>query len=110
MIEAIFVSEGNTVDFVPTADVSAGEVIVVGELRGVVNRDAAAGELVGLHVRGVYEIVKGSAATANVGDIAYWDESADDLVFASGSGNTEIGVVIQEVLATDTHALVMLRP
>ncbi len=70
-----FVQEGNAIDYTPSSDVSAGDVVVQGELVGVAKLDIAANTLGALAVTGVFDFPKttgvdtGIAAGANV----YWD-------------------------------------
>ena len=49
-MKARFVQQGATVDYIPTADVKAGEIVVVNDLVGVSRYDIKAGELGALAV------------------------------------------------------------
>ena len=70
---AVFVQRGESVDFTPSRDVDAGEVLVFGGLPGVVKTAVKAGALGALALTGVYDVEKdGSAVSA--GDRLFWDE------------------------------------
>ena len=75
MATATFVHDGNAIDYTPGSDVSAGDVVVQGELVGVAKRDIPANTLGALAVTGVFDFPKtagiGEAITA--GANVYWD-------------------------------------
>jgi len=72
---AQFIHDGNNIDYIPGADVSAGDVIVQGDLIGIAKLDIAANFLGALAVTGVFDVPK----TAGVGEAiaagakVYWD-------------------------------------
>lgn len=78
MATAIFIHDGKSIDYTPGADVSAGDVVVQGDLIGIAKLDIAADTLGALAVTGVFDVPKatggGSAITA--GAKVYWN--ADD--------------------------------
>ena len=74
---AIFKQRGDTINYVPTRDVSAGDVVVQEDLVGIAKLDIKANTLGTLAVTGVYAMPK---ATGNGGAIAagakiYWNEA-----------------------------------
>jgi predicted RecA/RadA family phage recombinase len=75
MTTAQFIHDGCAIDYTPTAAVTAGDVIVQGDLVGVARLDIAAGALGSLAVTGVYDLPKtagvGEAITA--GAKVYWN-------------------------------------
>jgi len=72
---AKFIQEGSAIDYTPSSDVSAGDVVVQGELVGVAKLDIKADALGALAVAGVFDFPK----TAGVGEAiaaganVYWD-------------------------------------
>ena len=72
---AKFIQEGSAIDYTPSSDVSAGDVVVQGELVGVAKLDIEADALGALAVTGVFDFPK----TAGVGEAiaaganVYWD-------------------------------------
>ena len=69
---AVFVQRGESVDFTPSRDVEAGEVLVFGGLPGVVKTSVKAGALGALALTGVYDVEKDAVAVA-AGDRLFWD-------------------------------------
>lgn len=70
-----FVQEGSAVDYTPGSDVSAGDVVVQGNLLGVAKRDIKSGELGALAVAGLFDFPKatGASTAIGVGVDVYWD-------------------------------------
>jgi len=61
-MSAIFKHEGKCIDFVPAADVVAGDVVVQADLVAVAKLDIKAGTLGSLAVEGVFDISKAAGA------------------------------------------------
>ena len=55
-MKARYVQRGESIDFTPTSDVAAGDIVKLGNLVGVAKLDIKAGELGALALCGVYEI------------------------------------------------------
>ena len=71
-MKARYVQRGESIDFTPTADVAAGDVVKVGDLVGVAKLDIRSGELGALALVGVYEAMKiGLAEFAAGAPVAY---------------------------------------
>ncbi len=70
-----FVQTGDSIDYTPSSDVAAGDVVVQGDLVGVAKLDIKANVLGALAVAGVFDFPKatgvGSGITA--GSKVYWD-------------------------------------
>jgi predicted RecA/RadA family phage recombinase len=103
MAEAIFLHEGEAIDYTPTADTPAGTVVVLGELVGVARLDIAANTLGALHTEGVYITAKaaGALTALTVGALLYWDDTANT-VTATATGNKPIGHVVKAAADADT--------
>jgi predicted RecA/RadA family phage recombinase len=75
MATATYVHDGKSIDYTPGSDVSAGDVVVQGDLVGIAKLDIAASALGALAVTGVFDLPKttgvGEAITA--GAKVYWD-------------------------------------
>ena len=82
MALAIFVSEGRAVDYTPSADVAAGDVVVQADLVGVARTPIAANAPGSLAIEGVFDFAKATGAGSGiaVGTKVYWDaaEQAGD--------------------------------
>ena len=72
---AEFVKNGDVVDYTPSSDVTAGDVIVQLDLVGVAFNDIAADELGALKVEGVIAFDKavGGGTSIPAGTKCYWD-------------------------------------
>lgn len=73
-MEAIY-RNGNTitVDYTPSAAVSAGDIVIQGTLVGVAARDIAAGALGSLQVNGIFSIAKNAGQMFTAGSDVYLD-------------------------------------
>ena len=111
-MKARFVQQGVTVDYIPAADVKAGDIVTVNDLVGVSRYDIKAGELGALAVppAPVFEVEKGSAATFAYGQKVYWDTANAKVAAAAGSGIVLLGLCVSPAgsLASDTHCRVRL--
>ena len=63
---AEFVKNGDVVDYTPSADVTAGDVIVQGDLIGVAFNDIAADQLGALQVTGVIAFDKDTGSSTAI--------------------------------------------
>jgi len=75
MATARYVQTGDAIDYTPSSDVSAGDVVVQGELVGVAKLDIAADALGALAVTGVFDFPKatGEGEAIDAGAEVYWD-------------------------------------
>jgi len=110
---ARFIHDGNSIDYTPAsggADVSAGDVVVQGDLVGISKLDITAGTLGALAVTGVFDVPK----TAGVGEAiaagvkVYWDV-ADGVAKedAEAGANKYLGKTV--LVAGDDDATVRVR-
>jgi predicted RecA/RadA family phage recombinase len=109
-MDARFIHDGNTIDYTPGADVSAGDVIVQGELVGVAKLDIATGTLGALAVMGVFDVPKaaGVGEAIAAGAKVYWDV-ADGVAKedAEAGANKYLGKTVAP--AGDDDAVVAVR-
>ncbi|MFI4912440.1 MAG: capsid cement protein [Sedimentisphaeraceae bacterium JB056] len=76
---------GDSIDYTPAADVSAGDVIVLGDLVTIANLDIKAGELGALATCGVFSATK-AAGEISRGEKLFWDADGDPVGGEAGSG------------------------
>lgn len=88
-MSAVFVQAGQAVDFVPSRDVAAGEVLVCNGIAGVVKMRVRSGEAGDLHLSGVYDVDKLPVAM-RPGEAVYWN-SAWGVASSAASGNVFLG-------------------
>jgi predicted RecA/RadA family phage recombinase len=103
---ASFVHNGAALDYTPGSAVSAGDVVVVGDIVGIAPRDIAASELGAIQVAGVFEFPKASATVVAAGAKVYWsagsglatvtntDKFCGHAVAAAGNGATVVRVLL----------------
>jgi predicted RecA/RadA family phage recombinase len=107
-----FVQEGDAVDYVPSADVAAGDVVVQNDLVGVAKRDITANVLGSLAISGVFEFPKatGASTAIDVGLDVYWDVAeAVAKTDAEAGANALIGKTVLASGDNDAYVRVRLR-
>ena len=84
-----------------------GEIIVLnGQVIVAVNASAA--DVANAFVyRGKVEAAKEAALALDVGDVAYWD-AVNGVITTTASGNTKMGMVVEDAEAADDNGVVML--
>ncbi len=110
MSNVTYIQEGSAIDHTPGLAVSAGDVVVQGELVGVAKLDIPANTLGALAVTGVFDFPKASgvAVTFATGDVVYWDDTNDLAVATAAAGaNKQIGKAV--LAAADADASVRVR-
>lgn len=106
---AIFVHDGAAIDYTPGTAVSAGDVVVQGELVGVAKLDIAANKLGALAVAGVFDFPKNSGVGTAIamGVNVYWD-SVNKVATTTAAGNKLIGKVVRAAADADTSVRVRM--
>jgi predicted RecA/RadA family phage recombinase len=107
MAQAVFVSDGKYIDHTPAGALASGDVVVQGDLVGVVLRPLSASELGALAVDGVFDFAKNTGVAYTVGTILYWDDT-NNVVTTTASGNKQIGKVARAAASADTTVRVRL--
>ena len=106
MAQAKRVHSGCEVDYTPTSDVAAGDVVVQGSMVGVANRDITANELGALTVDGVFDFTKGSD-TITAGAKVYWDDT-NNVATTTSTSNTYIGMAVAAAASGDATVRVKM--
>ena len=75
MATARFIHEGKSIDYTPSADVTAGDVVVQGDLIGVAPRSIVSGHLGALQIEGVFDFPKdtGTGTDITAGAKLWWN-------------------------------------
>ena len=110
MATAQFIQQGNSIDYTPGTDISAGDVVVQGDLIGIAQIDSAANQLGALAVSGVFDIDKATGVGTGiaVGTKVYWDVADQQATADDESGaNKYLGKTI--IAAGDDDAKVRVR-
>lgn len=109
MAASNYVQDGKSIDYTPSGAVTAGDVIVQGDLVGVALRSIAANTLGALAIEGVFDFPKSddSDSAIAVGAKMYWDDSTD-VATATAGGNKRLGTCIKAAAADDTTVRVKM--
>lgn len=110
-MQARFVSGNyNTIPYTPSGAVSAGDVVVEGDLVLIAHNDIAAGVQGAMACGGgVYEVTKTSGTTPALGDEAYWDDSNNQIEDTTTS-NTIFGYFAALGVSGETTVRVLHQP
>lgn len=110
MPTAVFVQQGDQIDYTPSAAVAAGDMVVQGDLVGVAKQPIAADALGALAVSGVFDFPKATGAGSGIaaGVTVYWDAAEKVAKTDSEAGaNKLIGKTV--AAAGDSDATVRVR-
>jgi len=98
-----YVQEGNTIQYTAGADISSGDVVVIGSngdaIIGVALVDIANGSTGSVAIEGVFTVAKVSAAVIAQGEYVVWDASVsefDDNAATPASGDVVDGAIAWE--------------
>ena len=89
-MKAVKISSGDVIDYTPTADVAAGDVVVQGELVGIALQPIPANVLGSLAVAGVFDVAKATATVFSAGAKVYWDATNKLAVTSDGEGENKL--------------------
>jgi len=105
---AKYVQGDDTIDYTPSADVAAGQVVVQGDLIGVAKTPIKANVLGALATEGIFDFPKatGGGSGIAVGITVYWD-ATNFVATATAGSNKLLGKTT--VAAADADAIVRVR-
>lgn len=103
---AKYIHTGDIVNYTPTVDVAAGDVVFIGKVAGVAKLDIKANVLGALSLTGVYAIAKGTDKIA-AGTALYWD--AANKIASVTVNDTPLGIAIDEAASDATAVNVLLN-
>ena len=105
---ATFLTDGSTVEYTPSSAVTAGDVVVQGNMVGIAPLDIAADALGALQISGVVTFDKDNTDPGlTVGVDAYWDSGASQATPTIGS-NQLMGMFAETAATADTTCRVVL--
>lgn len=99
-------------DYTPSGAVSAGDIIVEGDVTLIAHLDIASGALGSVAAGGgEYEVLKDgtSGPVFSQGDKLYWDDSGNEAV-ASATSNTPLGFAAADAGTSDATVRVIHAP
>jgi predicted RecA/RadA family phage recombinase len=106
---ARYIQGDETIDYTPTSDVGAGQVVVQGDLIGVAKKPIEADALGTLAVEGVFDFPKVTSGGSGIaaGTTVYWD-ATNSVATATSIGNKQLGKVTAAADDADTTVRVRL--
>jgi predicted RecA/RadA family phage recombinase len=107
-----FVQDGLSVDHSPSAALASGDIVILGDLIGVVPTPVGANALAGVQLAGVFDVAKSGSAgpVFAVGDEVFYDLVNAVAKRTGGSGCVPIGTCIATAGASDTKVRTRLNP
>ncbi len=114
-MQAIYIQRGEVIDYTPSVNIAAGQVVVQNGLVGIARTPIAANALGSLAVVGLFRVVKANLEI-NSGAALYWDADGNPYNGTAGtgcattnaSGNTFMGFGTAAAGATDETVNVRL--
>jgi len=90
-----YVQEGRTITVAAPANVTSGQLVVVGSIVGVAAFDAESGADVEIVTQGVFDLPKVTTDVIAQGDKLYWDSAQAKLTKSPGTGSKPLtGVAV----------------
>lgn len=110
MAKALFIHDGDAIDYRPTTNVAAGDVVVINDLVGVAKRDIPANTLGALAVTGVFEFGLEEPDGVAMGETVYWN-SHDGWVMNDSDGGAalRIGVAVSPPYTKNSSTRILVR-
>jgi len=110
-VEAAYMTEGESVDFTPTAAVSAGQVVQLPDGRaGFAPTAIAAGELGAVTVCGIVKVAKTTSMVVLNGSQLFWDASANKAhLLHRQDADFPIGIAVEDETSGATTVKVALN-
>ncbi|MDF2631428.1 MAG: hypothetical protein K0Q85_24 [Caproiciproducens sp.] len=105
--EATYIQRGDNIDYTAAADIAYGAVVPLVTRIGVALESIATGATGSVTITGVFEAAAVNDAAFTVGDLLYWDDTANKLTKTSAS-NTPAGVAIEPKLTAGATARVRI--
>jgi predicted RecA/RadA family phage recombinase len=109
---ADFVSNGRSIDYTPGSAVTAGAVVLQGDLIGVASNDIAANKLGSLQLEGEFSFTGDTGANTDIalGAIVFWDNSNAKVAKTDASGaNKRLGKTTRAKATTDSVVYVKIN-
>lgn len=106
---AQYVQDDGAIDYTPGSAVTAGQVVVQGDLIGVARTPIAANALGSLAIEGIFDFPKSTAGGSALaaGATVYWD-ATNSVATATSTGNKQLGKVVAAAADADTTVRVNL--
>lgn len=101
-MKAKYIQRGDAIDFIPSVDIAAGEIVRLGNLIGITRLSVKAGTLGTLTLSGVFDIIKPFGLTFTQGSDVFWNGNADH-------SGVLLGIALQNANAESDHVRILLN-
>lgn len=105
-MQARYIQRGESIDFLPDRDISAGEIVIRNGLVGVAKIPVGKGTPGSLALSGVFDVTKTVRCAFSVGAAVYWDIVRQSAVT---SGELLLGLAAESSKLNDPHVRVILN-
>ena len=105
-MQARYLQRGESIDFLPDRDISAGEIVIRNGLVGVAKIPVGKGTPGSLALSGVFDVTKTVRCAFSVGAAVYWDIVRQSAVT---SGELLLGLAAESSKLNDPHVRVILN-
>ena len=105
-MQARYIQRGESIDFLPDRDISAGEIVIQNGLVGVAKIPVKKGTPGSLALSGVFDVTKTVRCAFSVGAAVYWDAERKSAVT---SGDLLLGLVAENSKLNDSYVRVILN-
>lgn len=105
-MQARYIQRGESIDFLPDRDISAGEIVIRNGLVGVAKIPVGKGTPGSLALSGVFDVTKTVRCAFSVGAAVYWDTVRQSAVT---SGEVLLGLAAESSKLNDSHVRVILN-
>lgn len=104
-------AEGNYVDYTPSgADVDAGDVIDLGDLVGIAERDIPDGVQGALAIEGAFTVAKKTGETWTLGQKLVWDQGTESFSNNASYSEAVAGLAAADAASGDATGILKLTP
>ena len=106
-MKVTYYQRGETLDYIPTEKLEAGQVVPIGTRIGVAAEAIPAGQPGHIHVVGVFAMTKTNTEEIKLGTAVYYDAAAEAIT-TTADRNTPAGYAAADAVTTATSVLVKL--
>ncbi len=104
-MKAKYIQKGDSVDFIPSIDMDAGEIVRLGNLIGITKTPIKAGTLGTLAVSGIFDVLKTAGISFTAGGNVFWNSEAG----TAAADGIFLGIAVREAQANQEHVQVLLN-
>ncbi len=104
-MKAKYIQKGDSVDFVATRDMDAGEIIRLGNLIGITKIPVQAGALGTLAVSGIFDVYKQTDIAFSIGANVFWNTKNG----SASSDGVFLGIAVQDAPYNQEHVQILLN-